>query len=952
MEITNFMYPLRSEYHLNSKFVKNMTEQFRDIYYKKQNDRIIPFLKELKVKDKKEIAKELKAISDKNKKDANPDAFWTATVICCTKTQFKALSDYYDIDITELADEALALHCPDWFSEIFNKGAEEEYWIYIRYQNLVRWQQKGYLQPSGKLIARSLANAVSHWSRKGKRTVHNSRALEQYPITLDEHIWTLFEHQTSIDWDDSRQYNENKESDIWKKNFLKYSQNGRIDRMRLLKACLNTVLYDFRRDLSGWYADLFIYLQLTEAELLTIQDELFATFMGKYPKMTNRVLDMIKKIAGHKDFHTADFITQTGLLLTSEVKSIVKSTLSILEKAAKSHKDKQAEICISLPLVFLNKDEAIQSKTAKIIVQYGDMASVPLKEALASYSNTILMSVKEILKDFLEETESIKAVNESLFEQLPIIDSNQQIVPPQKVDDLIFFLLHLFENGQPYQIDLLPATLIKLTGKINNTNLKQLELPLQKAYEICLSKPFYHMFEHKTNEFEKTYFWGTGSYENLAALFFVQYGQSVATKYPQEAGFIREMHNSAIEEDKRKAKKTKGGLFQYDRQITLLNEWINSKYKLFYAYHQAMLQALTFIEKGIRLPLLSTPTHLPCWIAPEILIERMEQYQSTNQSPNPVDLQLALARIAPESIPALIQLATEQLQETYNHPILTYYAELTPANKEKKSLFSVFTKEKTPCTFTGIKEFTASYSWKIADQKKTDSTYTERFVVEMTVPPSPWIKEENHYAGISDHLRLCIGTRDVTNFIFSYPATPAIPYAMIVKDRFEFAQMPNAEFRDFLTAAVAALFDIKVEIKSATSVFLACCMLCSEKTIRNYAAEIWIERTAGNLIDNIELGTHIGRLEKVEWAPVKRLTDQINDRLINISPKHNQALELLITSILSQIETPITNLKKLLEIYSELLAINQSNANMEKIPRLTNWAEENTLKKIVKQIII
>lgn len=929
-----------------------MIEQFRTIYFNKQDDKIISFLKGLTAKDKKEIVKELKQIQN-NKKKFNSDIFWMTALACGTKTQFRTLTDWYQLKITERVDEVLAWYCPDWFSEVYNKAAEEDYWSFdIYYADLVRWQLKGYLQPSDRLIARSLSGAITYWDASLNKNIYNPEIVEQYPITLDEHIWTLFEQETNIAWTDSPSYDKKDENvDFWKNYFLKHGNSGRIDRLRLLRACLNTVIYDFKRDLAGWYADLFVFLKPTKEELLAIQDEMFATFMGKFPKMTNRVLDSIKEIAADKAFHLDDFISKADLLLSSEVKSIVNSTLVILDKAAKFHKDKQAEISICLPLVFLNKDESVQKRAAKMILQYGNTSSADLKEALSIYNSSILMSAKEMLKDFLDNSISNDdiSVDEVTFEKVQVIDDSQLITVPQTIDDLIFFLPQIFENGESYQIDLLPAALLRLTKEITADNLNQLELPLHKAYEICLSKPFFHMFKHKTKEFEKTYFWGPGSYYNLAALFFVQYCQYLATLYPQSSAFIQDMHNSAVAADKEKAKKTKGGLFQYNRQISRILDWIFAEYKLFYAYHKVMVQALTFIESDVQLPLLSTPTHQPCWVAPDVLTERLLHYQQADHMPEPADMQLALARIAPESIPVLID-AVKSMDEKYSSLILSYYTE-QQTTKEKKSLLSFFSKEKTSCTFSEIGKYIDTYSWKIADGKRKDVTYTERFVLDVSIPKSPWIGEDNHYAGISDRLRLCIGTQDVRNFVFSYPATPAIPFAMITKDRFEFAQIPDAEFRDFLMASVAALSDIKVQISSATSLFLACCMLCSEKTIRNYAAEIWIERTANGQIDNTEFGNNIGMLEKVEWAPIKRLTDQISDRMINISSVHNQALEAMIVAILSYIEQPITNLKKLLEIYSELLALNNSKANLEKVPQLNDWLKENSLKKVVQQIL-
>ena len=68
------------------------------------------------------------------------------------------------------------------------------------------------------------------------------------------------------------------------------------------------------------------------------------------------------------------------------------------------------------------------------------------------------------------------------------------------------------------------------------------------------------------------------------------------------------------------------------------------------------------------LPLLSTPTHEPYWIAPSELIKRLLRYQSAHQQPDAADLAVALARTAyatgsPEVQDLLAQLQHEGLRE-------------------------------------------------------------------------------------------------------------------------------------------------------------------------------------------------------------------------------------------------------------------------------------------------
>lgn len=73
--------------------------------------------------------------------------------------------------------------------------------------------------------------------------------------------------------------------------------------------------------------------------------------------------------------------------------------------------------------------------------------------------------------------------------------------------------------------------------------------------------------------------------------------------------------------------------------------------------------------------------------------------------------------------------------------------------------------------------------------------------------------------------------------------------------------------------------------------------------------------------------------------------------MLNVSKNHNHALEELISNILLQMEEPVTNLKKLLEVYHEVLALNQSEANGDVQQKLNDWKENSSLKKICNLLL-
>lgn len=895
-----------------------MIAEFFRIYENGQKDQLIPFLQKLNEKEKNRLLLEIKRKNKKKERGmmAGKTVWHDEVVRICTFVLFPASSVKrlltFDLPDEQVMDELLEWYCPEWFSDYYNMM---EYSI-LSYSYLVKWTQKGYLQPSNILIARSLsASAPDKFEKEGQEEEFH-RLLEQNAITFDEHIWYLFQYPSIVAFRDtwSLPYG-SKEEGLWVKAFKKYTANGRISRLEVLRQCMKSVHNGLEKETVNWFASLFAALKPQPEEILAIQEDMMSVFTGKLSKPVNVVLNELKKVAIDKDFHADTFISYQTVLLSSEVKSILLSTLTLLEKIACFHPDDRVRICKGAMLVFLNKDLTLQSRAATLIAQYGKHYTEAIGEALLPYADILLSQVREYLSFYL-----IGKINQPEPEDVNIpvnpglINEDNRIPEIHAFDELLFFLAGLFESKEPYVIDLLPATLIKLNKEVTAANVGQLEVVFQKVYDAVMQQPFWHSYDYQTKAFEKTNFhWNIGLYKHLMAAFLVAYGQYLVRKFPYEAAFIQSLHKETEEKD-RQNKDRISSLFEYDYLIRPLADWKGAEYPIFRPYHRIMMRALSFIEQGTELELLSTPTHTPCWIAPGVLKERLDRYVLMKQKPESADLQLAFSR-CPDTVKGGIDYPDKDMN------------------------------------ISQLSEHLNTYSWNIADEKRSDASYTEYAVLEVHIPPSPWQQTDNIYACISDDLRLCVGTWDFRYFIQSYPLCTDIPCALLVKYYFEFSRIPNAENRDMLLQSVIALYDLKVETGEMTSLFLACCMLCSEKTIRTYAAEIYLERAATDMLDVARLGKIIGYLENREWAPVKRFLDLIVDTLLNQGQRANRQLELLLVSILSQIERPILNLKKLLEIYDELIYRNNSKADLEQIPQLLVWEQDANLKKVVKLLL-
>jgi hypothetical protein len=129
-------------------------------------------------------------------------------------------------------------------------------------------------------------------------------------------------------------------------------------------------------------------------------------------------------------------------------------------------------------------------------------------------------------------------------------------------------------------------------------------------------------------------------------------------------------------------------------------------------------------------------------------------------------------------------------------------------------------------------------------------------------------------------------------------------------------------------------------------------LLSEDKTAATYAAEIWLRAVEEESINNALLGNQLGKMERIEFAPLKRFTDLAVRSLLNVSPLHNRALEEVCTAMLKELpEVPVKGLKKLLEIYQELTRLNGSSIHDEVLKtKLGKWKTNSTVGKVIKVV--
>ncbi|WP_153398230.1 DUF6493 family protein [Chryseobacterium vaccae] len=896
-----------------------MKERLYEILNEEKKHEIIPFLKQLTAEERKTLVPTIKKLDREiNKIVMTKNSYHTsgsvdqhsiidiASFVCMDQKHYG--KNYWSFfSDKEQTDKILEWGCPSWFSDFINDSVEAEFTAF-NYQDILGWAEKGYVKPSPELLGYHLSNQPSD--------------LEKYPETLETHFWYLCEFPSkSLPF-----YKE------WLPLVQKLVAKNKIDRKRFLKECLLAANRNFNKNVTGWFIEAFNTLKPTYEELLMLQDELLAGLASLQSKAVNTILVHLKKIVTDPEFKTTEFSHFLPNLLSSEIKTVVTSSLSVTEKILQKKKSDTEDLGMALSAAFVSKDESIQSKAAKIIHKYIPV-SEGIKEALSHYSDNILANVKPILAEFIED--KYQELDEVTVETLELISEDVKLQAPGSFEDLMFFLPQAIENPGTYYYDLAIAAMVRFAGEADTESVKLFEPVFQKACKTIAK-------------------WEVPYFNVILCNLIINYGLTLLEKYPVQLKNLEKIYTRTREDEA-----TREAYSSYQKKLVPLEDLFVGGLAM-KPFREIAVHAFRKIQSGDQTPLLSTTTHAPCWISPVTLVERFEIYQKKGINPDSMDVQLALQRCSLERTTEALQLAG-RLQGEYKDLLLFFLNKNNAAPQgtfEHPSWWMTAGITRSPQTvFKEFKDFgydsipkellSGRYSWKTVDSGKNSYYPVE---LDIKIPKYHFEKRE-HQLFLEYFIAEQTSFSEVPVFMWSFPNTPGNVLAKIIKTCLYYSGVAEVYERGLVLNTTQALHELKKPLDEMSMLFLGTIFLNGDKVIRGTAAEIWLEHVSYKVMNNKRLGEVIGLHEKLEWAPVKRFTDLVQHQMLNVSRDHNLALEELMVHILLQMDTPVTNLKRILDVYYEVLSLNQSEVNENLKNKLDSWKENSSLKKICNLLL-
>ncbi|QKG56390.1 hypothetical protein GKZ68_06930 [Hymenobacter sp. BRD128] len=436
----------------------------------------------------------------------------------------------------------------------------------------------------------------------------------------------------------------------WQRILLELTKSGHLDRADILTRCLLALRRDFRRPLLTWFKELFLSLKPTRAERLARQAELVELLAHPLPLVVNFAIEQLKDLLPEPGFALAPLLHFADtLLLRPDVKTGLKTLLASLAKLPKQDAAQAPAVARLLAAALAHPDAAVQERAAKGLADLLAAKKPLLSPAETTEILSVLLDQAELLGRAARTTlgpwltasppapaAEAAATYAPLAPFVPELSPATAIAPVADWHELLFLTGQVLRHDDPLALERWLDGLLRLHGQLPAGHAVQLEPYLvQILPELKKASPFEAA---ALLAGPITIWWHAG----LAQALLLSWANGFATSRVPDVEITAPHY-------------TRTPLLPLDKQR--------------YA------QAESLLRQRQSLPLLSTPTHLPYWIAPTALVTRLVAYQQAATEPAVADLLIALARTAhanPGEAAAALQLLP-QLQWAELRELLAWY---------------------------------------------------------------------------------------------------------------------------------------------------------------------------------------------------------------------------------------------------------------------------------------
>ncbi|WP_313266604.1 DUF6493 family protein [Sphingobacterium sp.] len=802
--------------------------------------------------------------------------------------------------------QILAYAKPNWLGGYLLQLVRKNEWQQINYDNLRFLEQMGHVDFEPELYASSISGFNNYESKRFFDLLTTDE------LTVQRDIPLVFEYETGIHsryWDYNYQNAVNEL--LWDKVFDTLLENGKIDRELIITGALEAQTKNWNNNLKSYFRKLIERMKLSENTVIEYQQQFFPLLHAEHSAVINFAVEYLKPFFVHTDFQLHDFLDWAEpIFMRSDVKASLKTLLIQFDKLLKQKSEWQGRFVSLAADIFMIPDLQLQERAAKFILKYQKEPSEELAAKLQLYKPQMMGAIGTDFKHLLLEEgyseEEILAelqgetIEQYIYQPAEVRYLNEAYDYPQTWNELFFKVGEVIGGSDPIQVEILMNAWVQQTAVFPSDYQIQLEPYIKQLTGAYRESSWYNHF--------------SGTFINMF------YKPTVVYKDKDR------YHN-------------------YSKWVSLMG----SQLELLQRYR----------IDGVRLPLLSLPTHRPFWIAPTILVERILAYQEAGVKINLLDLSIALSRTVREDLEG-IEALIKQIKEQQVKDVISYALGLDPMKVQQQSWLKnlLSSKDSDQVNWIGV--------WATVARTHHQDTHFEEFAKEPLAdipfaaqPFRPALKiEPTYYNGYNYTTRKSEQVYNGDKLTYHFPSykqgaetflyhkdifnrgnNTLLSYYLYRADvPYMHSLMPqNTESLSmFLTMGLNNKSDIGGKSSAAylqemlydffhfdqqSNLYLATSLFNKEKEVRAMAVEVILAAVNENRLDTTLLGEQLGMLLSNGYGPIGRCVEVL-EQCRDISSKHNNALlQLLDAAFVHYIiaEKMPTNFKKIVEYYYDLM---------------------------------
>jgi hypothetical protein len=905
--------------------------------------------------------------------------------------------------------QVLACARPAWLADWLLLRSEATAWVVVEYALLRELEQRGFIEFQPRLFAlavpgllRDLGQELSNQEvPPGDALAVITERLRQDKILLERDLPLLFDFNTTLDGAQAQvqkarpanwhtlmpsfnwhEWHAQHPAQVvtWPQVLRRLVELGDLDRADLLTRCLLALRRDFRRPLLTWFKELFVSLKPTLTERLARQADLVELLAHPLPLVVNFAIEQLKNVWLEPGFTLAPLLLYADNILTRpDLKTGLKTLLAGLAKLPQQQPTHAPAVALVLAAALAHADSAVQERAAKGLAALLQ-APKPLlaAEALAAtcaavqdQTELLAAPARAVLAPWLATPTAARptAHYAPRAQFRPAISPDTAIVPVADWHELLFLTGEILHYDAPAAFERWLDGLLRLQGQLPAGYAEQLRPYLMQML------PF---LKHKTAaeteailaENHASGYWG------LVQALLLGWAQGFSTL------------------------RVPGVRVQADH---------DTSDPLVLVERQRLAAAERHLHARTGLPLLSTPTHEPYWVAPGALVQRVVQYEAAGQLPDAADLAVALARTAyaassPE-VPALLaQVQHEGLRELLGWFFSEEETEMGWAEPARQSVLqrvAAGLRSLLPGEAAVAHQLAEALPWLWAVAARTK--FPEREFAEWPALPgadypgvrAPWVPAWELKTETTRHVAHWLPGKPETthrtvklDFASQYSSQGAPSPLLLYSQHVRFRGMAQGHWqlgsvvrslsslvphnlsalhwhvvravawtdklesteRDVLLAALPTLLDEGPVLAESTSLLLAVGLLHHAPSCRALALEALLSAGAAGRLRPAVLGHWLGRLLAAEYAPLARLADLLPQAQA-VAPTLDDALAQTLDALLPELPAaPLRSLRKLLELYADLVARTGRPVPAAVSARLGAWRAAAALKKVVDNL--